>query len=368
VTQRLLFLGGLAILAVVCNHAVGWGYTAMFWWTDRYLPVTVPCFEQLRGLTYYVLLVIQRLTTFSVPAFLFISGYFTAYMYGGKDPRRTWRDVGVRVRNLLIPYTIWSVAISVTEVLQGIVYTPTEYLVKLTLGGATGAYFYVPLICGLYLLSPMLVRFTKLKPRTVLLLSLALQLGTVVIDYLVIFDVTSPIAAFASRGTVRWRLLRFGVFFVFGIVVKLHSRRFSVWIAQHRRHLLGGVIVLGTAAVLEPDVLYLLTGKDWLSGFILSTYLYATAFILSFLSLEKLVFPGSRFILKLSKNSYGIYLIHPIILEATARLLRRLLPGVLAHQALFLPLLVVSAVGIPCLLILGASKTPARGYTRYLFG
>ena len=66
--RRVFLLMGLAIVAVVCNHAAGWGYTAMFWWTDRYRPVTVPNFDQTGTLPYYGLLLLKQLTLFSVPA------------------------------------------------------------------------------------------------------------------------------------------------------------------------------------------------------------------------------------------------------------------------------------------------------------
>jgi hypothetical protein len=46
-TRRLLYLSGLAIVGVILYHAVGWGFVGMFWWTDRYAPVTVPNFDQI---------------------------------------------------------------------------------------------------------------------------------------------------------------------------------------------------------------------------------------------------------------------------------------------------------------------------------
>ena len=45
--RKLFLLNGLAIQAVVANHASGWGITAMFWWAHRYLPVESPNFDQL---------------------------------------------------------------------------------------------------------------------------------------------------------------------------------------------------------------------------------------------------------------------------------------------------------------------------------
>ena len=51
-----MLLNGLAILAVVFNHASGWGYTAMVYWADRYRPVTVPNFDQVWSPSFYGLI------------------------------------------------------------------------------------------------------------------------------------------------------------------------------------------------------------------------------------------------------------------------------------------------------------------------
>jgi len=46
----------------------------MFWWTDRYLPVSVPNFDQFGGPSYYFYRVLEQLVIFMIPAFFFVSG------------------------------------------------------------------------------------------------------------------------------------------------------------------------------------------------------------------------------------------------------------------------------------------------------
>ena len=74
--RRLPLLNGLAALASVLYHSTSWGFVAMFWWTHRYLAVSVPNFDQLGSLSYYGLRVIEQLIAFAIAAFLFISGFF----------------------------------------------------------------------------------------------------------------------------------------------------------------------------------------------------------------------------------------------------------------------------------------------------
>lgn len=110
-TKRLFLLNGLAILAVVCSHATGWGSIAMSPWADRYRLVVGPDYDQTGTLPYYMLLAMKCLMPFSVPAFLFVSGFFVAYAARGSQSALSWKMVIVRLRNLLVPYLIWSVVI-----------------------------------------------------------------------------------------------------------------------------------------------------------------------------------------------------------------------------------------------------------------
>ena len=133
--RRLPVLRGLAILAVVCNHAVGWGYIAMFWWTPRYRDVvSVPNYDRLGSLPYYGLLVVQQLALFSVPAFLFMSGFFVAYAARASSPTLSWKVTRKRITDLLWPYLVWSLVIFVGDALQGQKYTLVEYVGRLAVG------------------------------------------------------------------------------------------------------------------------------------------------------------------------------------------------------------------------------------------
>jgi hypothetical protein len=73
--KRLLILNGLATVCAVINHAVVWELTAMFWWTDRYLPAG-SVVNQTASWRFFTVGLIDQLVFFGVFACLFISGYF----------------------------------------------------------------------------------------------------------------------------------------------------------------------------------------------------------------------------------------------------------------------------------------------------
>lgn len=105
--RRLLLLNGIAVLGVLLNHASGYGFRAMFMWTDRYLPVTVPDFSQAGSPAFYGIVLIQQLIYFTLPAFLFVSGFFVAFSAGRENLDLKWNVVFARIKTLIIPLIVW---------------------------------------------------------------------------------------------------------------------------------------------------------------------------------------------------------------------------------------------------------------------
>jgi hypothetical protein len=96
---------------VILYHASAWGFIAMFFWTDRYRPVTVPNFDMLGGATYFSLRAIEQLIIYGIPTFMFVSGFFIAISTGRSQKAVPWRLVYERIKNLAIPFVLWSLII-----------------------------------------------------------------------------------------------------------------------------------------------------------------------------------------------------------------------------------------------------------------
>ncbi len=361
----MLLLCGLAILAVVCNHATGWGYTAMFWWVHRYRQVTPPNYDQVDTLPYYGLVAIQQLALFSVPAFLFVSGSFITYAAHSKEGLR-WKVVRTRIANLAWPYLIWSLVIFVSTFLQGVRFSLGEYLRQLAFGDATEAYFFVPLLCQFYLLSPLIVRWAKNRAGQLLLVSALIQLLAIGSLYLHLFGVALPDFWCSSR----WMFIWWAFYFPLGVVCGFHSKIVRQRLDQFRRGLFVATVVLGVLSVIESELLYRLTQNySWARGsFKISVCLYGVAFILLFLTLDNNPLPFSQAIGYIGVKSYGIYLLHPKVMEFTARVIYQLAPRLLVHQGLYQLVLVLLGLGVPISFMKGVESSPARRLSRYLFG
>ncbi len=371
-TRKLLLLSGLAIIAVVCNHAAQWGTVSMLWWTDRYLAVPLTVDEQVNTLSYLVLAAMRKLALFSVPSFLVIAGIFVAYAARGDQSSLTWKAMRVRILNLLTPYLIWSMVIFVGDALQGQVYTPLEYLRRLCLGQAIGAYFYIPVLCQLYLFSPLIVPYAKAHAGCLLTVSALVHFILVILAYLPVagyfLGVDSP-ALYILRSIPSALFIRLQFFFVLGVIIGLRAKQVNEWIARHTSLLLILVGVSALLAVVEAEVFFRLTELTYYDEILtIPTTLYAVVVILSFLGSSKESLPGSKVLYQLGTRSFGIYLLNGTLLAFVARASQKFTPWLLAYELLFVACLVAIGIGIPFFLTQALAKSPARRYYRYLFG
>lgn len=350
-SRRLLILNGLAILAVVLNHGAGWGVYQVTSGT----------------MSYYIVLAIEKLADFAVPAFLFVSGFFVAYAAQGNNSI-SWKMVKTRIIMLLIPYVIWSAVLFVCDALTGSTYDPLEYLRRLVTGEAAPPYFYVPLIIQFYLLSPWIAAWAKTNGKRLLVLSALLQWGVMVLHYVLLLGANAPALDLLARITPYWTFFTWAFFFSFGVVYGSRLRELQSRVARFKWYLLIGVVILGALAILETEVIYHLTEIDQRgSPLTILASLYALTFILCFLSFDKVSIPFSKAIQQIGAHSYGIYLVHPLVLLYMPHLIF-VSTWMLAHPRLYLPISVSLAVGIPYLLMTIVAKSRARRSYRYLFG
>lgn len=361
--RRLFLLNGLAIFAVVCNHAAGWGFTALFWWVHRYRPVTAPNFDAYGSPAYWVLVAMKELTVFSVPAFLFASGAFSAYAGRSAGSAVSWKAIRTRVISLLIPYAMWSVVMFLLDIAEGNFLTPLEYLRRLLFGQAVPAYFYVPALVQLVVLSFWIVPWTKARPTLTLAVTGIIQVIALLMRYAPVW-----FPGVRVSGLPEWVFINWVFFFTAGVAAGFHLHRVTQTLTRLRWVLFAALLFISVAAVIEPERLYQSTGFEGWRGtpLTISTTLYAILFMLCFTAFENLPLP--RFLNTLGSKSYGIYLTHVKIMELTARTIYHVAPFLLASQLLLQPVLIVSAVVLPLALMQLTVKTPARKVYRYVFG
>ena len=369
--KRLFVLNGLAILAVVCSHTAVWGAMAMVWWTDRWRPVSVPNYDMYGTLPYYLLLIQRKLAHFSVPAFLFFSGFFLIYAASGSATGLSWKAVRVRVQTLFIPFLIWSAVRIALGLVAGKNYSLAQVVSALLLGWPLGVLlWYPPIICFFYLVSPFLIRFARVKPYLLLVIAGLVHLAAIGYEYVRLGLYFQGISV-PNLDALLPRHLLFAFFFVLGLVVGIRRKEFAAHLKGRAWYLLVLAIAMGAMAVIESEVVYRSTSTsiDWsISNATLPTTLFVLAFILLFLAMGDIPKSIAKIPLKLGASMYGIYLLHGFIVEFSARATQRFAPGVLAFPIVFQVLLVISAVAGSMLIMTAVQRTPLRRYSKYLFG
>jgi peptidoglycan/LPS O-acetylase OafA/YrhL len=161
----------------------------------------------------------------------------------------------------------------------------------------------------------------------------------------------------------------YGFYFALGLVFGFHMAACKRWLAENRRLLALSTLSLAVASVAVVEIAFHLTGIRRGAGpNTIVASLFSVAFILVFLAFSDVKMPFSNLFYQLGRASYGIYLLHAVLLEVAARSIQEFTPGLLAYQVILLLVLTSLAIGIALAFMTAVARSPARRSYRYLFG
>ena len=341
-------LRGLAIATVVLYHSIDMGRLAP---RDLgYPPVT--------GWLGVVLMVLHQLGLFAVPTFLFISGCFVAYAARGKPPRLSWKVVHVGLTRMLWPYLIWSVVFfAMAYFRRGEEQNLLGYVKNLLVGYP---FHFMPLLFFFYAISPILVRLSERFGYTAVVVVAVYQV------YL-LAAVAPDVLGLALPGWAQWfvppvlgsTMARWGLFFPLGIVYSLQAKRSTPWLHRLRWVLVGTTVALFVLTVLDATSVI----RFPLGGFVVPLALVGLHPLIKRQSI-----PAVRRLEHVGKRSYGLYLMHLVVLEMGFWAIQAWLPWLLGQQVLLQVLLYAFSLGIPLLLMDLVHRSRLRSVYRYVFG
>lgn len=367
--DRMLYLRGLAILGPVLFHAANWGFIAMFWWTDRYLPVAVPNFDQMYSLSYFFYRAFEQFLMFSVPAFLFVSAYFSVLSYEKDSSAIGYSKIIKRVSRVFIPFIIWSLVYLLVNYLMGTRYSPAGALVTILTGRINEAYYFIPALIQFYLLLPILVPLAKKRWKALLVVSAILLVYSKIPVYVAILNPELVSEHPLLRPWQGWWFISHLFWFSLGLAYGFHKERFIEILERVKYWLLGLIIVVYGVGIIEWEYLLRNSGKEWIAPeMTLIDVIYIFLFLMTFLAFQKRTLPFTSGFKQLGAKSYGIYLIHLLALMVVARGIYHIAPSILGYQALFYSILVVSGFAVPILMMKIVEITPLNPYYQYLFG
>lgn len=343
-------LRGLAILAVIFNHA-NWHVLSQF----------SP--GEARG---YPFLVLDQIGKFAIPAFMVISGYFTAYATSGGKRNLNWEFIRARLDNLLWPWLIWSVILTVGQSFLGRSISLGELSRNLII-----QYYFIPLLILYYLLAPIVVIWARSNARALLAGAALVQSLAVALFYCRVYCPGFPgaLKSWVDLGPLQY--LRFASYFPFGILCGMLARTVKDRLVQFKSILPWLTLFMLALTVLEAGTAYHLGGDAWPKGgdqTKMSSALFSIAIIFCFAAFDKMSVPFDRAIKKLGTHSYGLYMSHYPVLGILARVFSRIAPWLTSQGWLFLPVLFVLTVALSTLLMDLVSRLPTKRFYRYLFG
>jgi len=289
---------GVAIIAVVATHAIPW---------QLYRDYTVLSYRQLLN--------------FAVPAFLFISGYWLS-----KTSIKSWEDYKSfllrRFSRILVPYLFWSLVFLGYEALKTNDVSVTQILYKLLTGGASFHFYFIIAIAQLYMLTPL---FHYINRNIYGVISI------------LIFNIGTLLALYFSRAVHIWSVAATSwiIFYEIGLLVGNGDNKFPI---PRKRHLfvLPAIFISLFISGLEA-IIILSRYDDWdLANCPLkySSFIYSACIIFGFLVLRERLKRWPRVLIVLGNYSFGIYLMHMIVLRGIAKVMRRI-DAVYSFQVLY---------------------------------
>jgi surface polysaccharide O-acyltransferase-like enzyme len=331
-------LSGIAISLIALNHAIHFGLDL----------------NPAGGSVRHWLVFLQALGAFAVPAFLFISGAFLSY----SAAQLSWRFVKSNVGRIAWPYLVWS-----TIFYAVVLFTNEErqsaagYVKSLVVGYP---YHFVPLLLFWYVAAPLVVKVGRSSP--VLLLSGigSYQAALLAIRYPEIFGNWQLLEA--ASGVLKLPVLftsmsDWAIYFPLGLVLSLHGKEFKPHLLRIRSAILVTVAMLFALGLMNA---YGLVSAAWARLVVPIPLMFVLP------TIDRDSIPGAKRLESIGKQSYGIYLVHFVVLNIVAALW---LDTTSSLRYGVYPVFIALALGVPLLMMDALQRVPrVRKIYRYVFG
>ncbi len=277
----------------------------------------------------------------AVPLFIMLSGYFLLPI---KDP-----DTGTffrkRFSRVLIPFVMWCILYAFYPVIRGEENLSTAFLsilkIPVNYGVEVGHLWYVYMLIGLYLFAPVISPWVQSATRKSLELYLWIWCFTLLVPYIhLIFP--------EILGECYWNptpLLYYFSGFLGYMILSVYLRKY--WAAKAKWNLPVGILLVGTGYAITAGGFAFMLPKAQTVPELEVTWNYGTINVAMmalglFLLMKNVQFRDTsslfiRFLNEVSRFSYGIYLMHILVLNG--------------FYALINPLSSTAMIKIPCIAV-----------------
>jgi fucose 4-O-acetylase-like acetyltransferase len=334
-------LSGIAVVLIALNHAIHFGL--------QLAPAD--------GAWRFVLTSVQALGVFAVPAFLFVSGAFLSYT----AREMSFTFVQRSLDRILWPYVIWSLIFYVLLTVTGVERHSIAGHIKNLLVGYP--YHFIPLLVFWYVGAPLVAKIGR-RHAVALLAAVALaQYFLIVLRY--------P-GAILARGTLpEWlgalappvlftTLADWALYFPLGLVLGMHDAQIRSRLSSLRWMLVGATVLLFVLSALHG---FRLVSAPWARLVVPLPLMFLLPLI------DRKSIPLTQGLEMLGRRSYGIYLMHFVVVNIIVILASRAGDALAGWTVVVALALFVAALAFPVSAMGWIAKTEStRKAYRYLFG
>lgn len=262
-----------------------------------------------------LLISIDTLQLFCVPAFLLLSGFFlTNKLDNQNNPTHILKK---RLSRIIPPYLFWSVAFYILNNLGNLKQFDLLGLVRdVLIGSVMPPYYFIVAIVQCYLWWWILVKLRFLERRKILALGFTIQIGFTIVFYLAALKYLPSIPIpLMERWIFSW-ILPFST----GLVLGNYYDNIQKYLQRHRMPVLAATLLFYLASIWEYYLLSEVNSDAWFarSFFKLSTQGYAILFVLSILAFSQSIRLPSKvsgLIKILAAYSFPIYLLDLMVVR-----------------------------------------------------
>ena len=230
--------------------------------------------------------------SFHMPLFVFISGAIYSFNVNIMGKYNDIRNFLIsKFKRLMIPYFIWGIGyVTPVVVLLGITkLSAVEYIVRcILLGGDSRHLWYLWTLFCIFVIAALIRKAAKRIHKGMLIMGFY-----IILMVLYIFSGLAPI----------WNILYYGTFFAFGYIFDIYKKRIDIFLNKKWIADIGIALVFGLQFILKNNIC--LDFLVALSGILLS-YLIVGRLLGKILKI--------KFYSVVARDSFGIYLIHPMII------------------------------------------------------
>ncbi|WP_191560052.1 acyltransferase [Metabacillus idriensis] len=304
--SQLNIVRAVAMIAVVLIHA------------------TAPAFGRLEPQSdlYWFYMFLNRFSRFSVPLFIFVSGLVLFYNYYVRENTfESWKKFyKKRLSYILIPYLMWSafylIYMMVIDTKSPV--SINELRIDLLFGLSKYHLYYIAVLIQFYFVFPFILKAVQ---KVAILRGLLFILGFIIQFYLI--DLNQQMMIFQHQGSIVFSYIGY---FLFGAWFGIYYEK----IMDYRDKLVtivSGVLTL-ILGIAHAQTYYLShigqeTVPVWMFNFIFAGFSVASGVFLLKISLKSIHLPNkfTDFLNVLGHYSFGIYLIHPFVLDVFDKML-----------------------------------------------